>query len=317
MRPSDVQSSVQPQPTRTAKAAPTPGAPEEKPSVIWQDVHNFASKAQSTEVGRNLTKSQPRGQAQQAANIVEQLPIAGNTQNAQDMLPNFAINLGKKAVNGAAAKEGWLGSAGGFLKNFSNDHPEGAQWLKTGGKLLGPVMAVGSLAWSTFNLASRWGKMGTGEKIANTAGTAATALGAGGAIAALAHVPGAVSLAWGGLGAAGAIYQGINTWNEFHNPNKTAGQRDMSLLSTGLQAAGVALIGTPIGLPLLAAGGVLSMVGDFVGKVPFVNDACKWINKKVGPVVSTVGKAVVGAAKTVGHALSGAAHAVGHFFSSL
>ncbi|HEY9721423.1 MAG TPA: hypothetical protein V6D47_05390 [Oscillatoriaceae cyanobacterium] len=316
MRLTDAQPTVTPSPSSPTQG-PATTTPTPSPSPIWQDVHSFTAKAQNSEMGRRLTKQQERGQVQQAANIVEQLPIAGNTQNAEDLLPTFAINLGKKAVTGAAARDGRIGTAGSFIQNFSEDHPTALSRLKVAGKLLGPVMAVGSTVWSTINLASRWDKMGTGEKIANTAGTAATAVGAGASIAALAHVPMAGTLAWGGLGAAGAIYQGINTWNEFHNPNKTAGQRDMSALSTGLQAAGTALLWTPVGMPMLVAGGVLSMFGDTIGKIPFVNDACKWINKKIGPAVKTVGKAVVGAAKAVGSAVSGAAHAVGHFFSSL
>jgi hypothetical protein len=149
-------------------------------------------------------------------------------------------------------------------------------------------------------------------------------VGAGAAFAALAHVPGMANLAWGGLGAAGAIYQGINTFREFNDPNKTPGQRDLSLVSTVMQGAGAALLWTPVGMPLLIAGGILGMAGDFLGKIPFVNSAFKWVDKQmapvvkaVAPVVKAVGHGIVKGAEAIGHGIASAAHAVGHFFSSL
>lgn len=257
--------------------------------------------------------SPKKGKLEEVANTSQQLFGAGNTQKASDILPTFLVNWGKKGrvkldhyADANVASDTRLARSARFLDNLSINHPTLVSRLRLVGRWAGPVAAIASTVWSSIDLAQRWNKLTSGAKAANVVATAATGFGAAAAVAALAKVPGAGMAAWGGLGLASTIYQGITTWRYFHDPKATPGMRDISMASTIVQAVGVGMMFfpplAPIGLALSFGGGIAGSLAGWIGKWGPVNSACKWIDKKLAPVAHV-------ASRVVEH--------VGHFFSSI
>lgn len=309
----------------TVPVTPSPSSFGAKVADVGSDARSQAAKWAGDVFNRGQSKNRDMS-LEHVANTSQQFFGAGNTQSMEDLLPGFVVNWMKKSgtwFTGKADTASKLARPAGFFHEFPSEHPTALSRLKTAGRWLGPVVATASLAYSIENLATNWKNLTPGAKVANVAATGFTAAGAGAAFAALSHAPWAAAagtVAWGGLGAASAIYQGIQTWQYFNNPKATSGQRGLSLVSTIMQGAGAALIFTPVGLPLLAAGGIIGMLCGPLGKFGPINSAFKWMGKELKPVtrfLAPVGHAITQAAGAVVHGLGSAAHAVGHFFSSI
>lgn len=295
---------------RTPQPAPAP-APEQDSHLeaIYQaEREKLAARAALARDAFKRNSATVMAKVQSGQNVYNnstQLPIAGANKLDTSKAPGF-LGIDDK-----------LQALEGRFPRFFNGLDK---TLRFGG-----VAAAGAgFGLSVYNLVSTWNKQTTANKALNIGATAANGAATYYGVQFLRGAASASRMMGGFMGVAGTIYQGIQAFKEFNDPNKTAGQRGFAVTSAVLQGIGTVACFIPggqvVGFPLIMVGGLLGMAGDWLGKMPWANAAFSWIGKQLKGVadfgkkalgaVENAGKKVVDFGKKAENVAKGAWHAV-------